>query len=293
MTGVVVRDRRKALLLLAGSRYEVYAPGPKVGRAFQHGKAAATVKELCLLCDGDKVTRDKFGREQTCDSCGGRGWHKVDLMVDGERGSWEEQQQASARTRRALCDHCAGSGLENPSSSSGERCRYCDGAGKVSVPIDRPILSDTDRESDVVLSEWERMLEQREQAGSYREYDKCIAELARRSKHLHDVFHRVYVVKAASPGLLHPTEARCLELAVVKLLGWMPQEIRVPRELLAAEKVRQPTLKGKHVPKRLLASRDAEILERYRAGEKAAEIADALDLHVSSVMRALDRAEAA
>ena len=288
--GVVVPDRKRALILLAGCRYDVYAPGPKAGRAFSRGKAAATVKEPCLLCDGEKVTRDKFGRESTCESCQGRGWHKVDPMLNAEhRGSWEEQARVTAGTRRHLCDRCAGLGVWK-----GERCGRCDGAGKVSVPIRRAVLSESDRETDVVLSEWERMMVRREESGSFREYDRCVAELARRSPHRHDVFHRVHVVGTASAGLLSGTEATLLSQAITDLLRWMPREIVVPREILAADRrEKQDPPKGKHAPKTLLADRDASILERYRAGEKAAMIAADMNMHVSSVMRALERAEAA
>lgn len=287
--GIVVKDRRKALLLLAGSRYEVYAPGPKAGQAFKHGKAAATRKDPCQLCDGDKVTRDRFGREQTCESCKGRGWHKVDPMIDSKAGSWEEQKLAASGTRRVLCDRCAGAGVWKQ-----ERCGMCDGAGKVSVPIVRPVISDADRETDVVLSEWDRMLELREKSGSFKEYDKCVAELARRSPHRHRVFHEVHVVKVASAGMLHPTQATLLEQAIRNLLAWMPVEILVPREIVQAERrVKQPAPKGRRAPENLIADRDAEMLERYRAGVKAAVIASDFDLHVSSVMRAIDRAEQA
>jgi hypothetical protein len=91
VSGVVVKDRKKALLLLAGSRYDL-APGPKAGQAFRHGKAAPTRKDVCLLCDGERVVRDKFGRESTCESCQGRGWHKVDPMLNRQaREEWWEK----------------------------------------------------------------------------------------------------------------------------------------------------------------------------------------------------------
>jgi hypothetical protein len=282
VSGVVVPDRRKALLLLAGSRYDVYAPGPKVGKAFQHGKAAATVKEPCLLCDGDRVTRDKFGREQPCESCKGRGWHKVDPMLNKQAESWEEQKQASANTRRVLCDRCAGQGVWK-----NERCGMCDGAGKVSVPLERAILSDADRETDVVLNEWERMLVRREESGSYREFDKCVADL---EPHRRRVFHEVHVVKSASAGMLHPTQAIELERAMVQLLRWMPREIVVPREILALEKrVAQRPVKGNGVSKAQLVSRDAEIAAAYKGGRRTVEIAESFGLSDSQVQRILNR----
>jgi DNA invertase Pin-like site-specific DNA recombinase len=285
MSGVVVPDRRKALLLLAGSRYDVYAPGPKVGKAFQHGKAAATVKEPCLLCDGDRVTRDKFGREQPCESCKGRGWHKVDPMLNKQAESWEEQKQASANTRRVLCDRCAGQGVWK-----NERCGMCDGAGKVSVSLERAILSDADRETDVVLNEWERMLVRREESGSYREFDKCVAEL---EPHRRRVFHEVHVVKTASAGMLHPTQAIELERAMVQLLKWMPREIVVPREILALEKrVAQAKPKGRHAPKNLMAARDAEIAVAYEGGKRTPEIASEFGLSDSQVQKILNEAAA-
>jgi DNA-binding NarL/FixJ family response regulator len=77
-------------------------------------------------------------------------------------------------------------------------------------------------------------------------------------------------------------------------LDWMPSEIVVPREILEAERrTKQAPPKGRNAPKNLLADRDAEILSRYRSGEKAAAIAEDLDLHVVSVMRAINRAEEA
>jgi hypothetical protein len=285
--GVVVRDRKKALLLLAGSRHDL-APGPKVGQAFRHGKAAPTRKEPCLLCDGDKVVRDKFGREAACESCKGQGWHKVDPMLNRQAGSWEEQKLTAAGTRRVMCDRCAGAGVWK-----GERCEMCDGSGKVSVPIVRAELADNTDDVDVVLNEWERMLEQREASGSYREYDRCVAELARRSPHRYRVFHEVHVIKVAWAGGLHPTQARLLEQAIVNLLAWMPREIVVPRGIAHPAKGKQDPPKGKHAPKALMGNRDSDMLERYRSGEKAAAIAGDLGLHVSSVMRALERAEAA
>jgi hypothetical protein len=285
VSGVVVPDRRKALLLLAGSRYDVYAPGPKVGKAFQHGKAAATVKEPCLLCDGDRVTRDKFGREQPCESCKGRGWHKVDPMLNKQAESWEEQKQASANTRRVLCDRCAGQGVWK-----NERCGMCDGAGKVSVPLERAILSDADRETDVVLNEWERMLVRREESGSYREFDKCVADL---EPHRRRVFHEVHVVKSASAGMLHPTQAIELERAMVQLLRWMPREIVVPREILALEKrvVQQRPLKGKGVSRGQLDGRDSEIVQRAVVnGESVKALAVELGLSERTIQRVLNAA---
>jgi hypothetical protein len=284
--GVVVPDRRKALLLLAGSRYDVYAPGPKMGKAFQHGKAAATVKDPCLLCDGDKVTRDRFGREQTCESCKGRGWHKVDPMLNKQAASWEEQKQASAGTRRVMCDRCGGQGVWK-----GDRCGPCSGDGKVSVPIQRPILSDADRETDVVLNEWERMLVRREQSGSYREFDKWVAELARRSPHRHRVFHEVHVVKTASAGMLHPTQASLLAQAVTDLLAWMPSEILVPREILALERrVAQQAPRGKGVSETQRRDRNSEIVQRAVEGESVQALAADLGLSERTVQRVLDAA---
>ena len=285
--GQVVPDRTRALLLLAGSRYDVYAPGPKNSRTFAHGKAAPTKKELCKLCDGERVLRDKFGREQPCESCGGRGYHKVDPMLNSDASTWEAQAQTSAGTRRALCDRCAGAGVWK-----GERCGMCDGAGKVSVPIKRAVLSKSDAEVDVALNEWERMLDRREKAGSYREYDKCIAELHRRSPHRHRIFHEVHVVRVKSQGLLSGTEADMLAQAVRDLLLWMPREIVVPREIVQADERVQKQPKGRKVPPKMLAARDQEIVARYEAGGKTAEIAAEFGLSAAQVQRVLNKAAA-
>jgi hypothetical protein len=328
--GVVVHDRTKALLLLAGSRYDVYAPGPKVGQAFKHGKAAATKKELCLRCDGDGVVKDKFGRESACESCRGRGWHKVDPMLNKEhQDSWEVQAQESAGTRRVDCDRCAGKGVVPSGAATAdelddgaerwtidrlglsadrpletrlyhteeaadghERCVACDGSGKVSVPIVRAELSDDDRVAEGVLNDWDRMMLRREQAGSYAEYDKCVAELARRSPHRHRVFHEVHVVKTASAGMLSGTQATELRRAVSQLLDWMPHEIVVPREIVEAEKRLSKPVKGRGVSKAQLGDRDAEIAARYEEGVRTPELAVEYGLSESQVQRILNKTAA-
>ena len=290
--GQVVRDRTRALLLLAGARYDVYAPGPKNSRTFAHGKAAPTKKEPCELCDGDKVTRDKFGRESTCESCKGRGWHPRDPMLNQDRQGatdWQAQARATAGTRRVLCDSCGGHGVENPAATESVRCRYCDGAGKVSVPIERVVLNDSDREVDVVLNEWERMLVAREgdgtrpASGSFAEYDKCVAELARRSPHRLRVFREVYEIKVKSEGFLSETEGRLLSQAVADLLAWMPEVILVPREIVQADErqSKQPHGRGSRPADR--AARDAEIIRRFKAKEPVREIASWAGLSVGRV----------
>jgi hypothetical protein len=207
-------------------------------------------------------------------------------MLNKQAESWEEQKQASANTRRVLCDRCAGQGVWK-----NERCSMCDGAGKVSVPLERAILSDADRETDVVLNEWERMLVRREESGSYREFDKCVAELARRSPLRHRVFHEVHVVKSASAGMLHPTQALELERGLVLLLRWMPREIVVPREILALEKrvVQQRPLKGKGVSRGQLDGRDSEIVQRAVVnGESVKALAVELGLSERTIQRVLN-----
>jgi hypothetical protein len=280
--GVVVRDRKKALLLLAGSRHDL-APGPKVGQAFRHGKAAPTRKEPCLLCDGDKVVRDKFGREAACESCKGQGWHKVDPMLNRQARSWEEQKQATAGTRRVMCDRCAGAGVWKS-----ERCEPCDGAGKVSVPIVRAELVDNTDDVDVELNEWERMLERREASGSYRAFDKAMAKLESDYPHRYRVFNEVHVLKVASAGLLSGTQADMLVQAIVNLLAWMPREIVVPRGV-AFPAPRNGAVKGKGVSDGQRGARDREIVERSSVESPQALAAD-MGISVRQVQRVLDAA---
>jgi hypothetical protein len=282
--GVVVKDRKKALLLLAGSRHDL-APGPKVGQAFRHGKAAPTRKDVCLLCDGDRVVRDRFGRESACESCKGLGWHKVDPMLNKQAGSWEEQKLSATGTRRVMCDRCAGAGVWK-----GARCEMCDGSGKVSVPIVRAELADNTDDTDVVLNEWERMLERREASGSYREFDKCMDRLEREYRHGHRVFNEVHVLGVASAGWLSGTQADMLALAIAKLLAWMPREIVVPRGI-AFPAPRNGAVKGKGVSNGQRGARDQEIVQCANVGgETAQALAARMRISVRQVQRVLDAA---
>jgi hypothetical protein len=127
------------------------------------------------------------------------------------------------------------------------------------------------------------MMLRREDAGSYAEYDRCVAELARRSPHRHAVFHRVHVVKTASAGLLSGTEATELERAVRQLLGWMPHEILVPREIVEAEKRLSKPVKGRGVSQVQRDGRDEEIKAAFRAGAKPKDLAAEYGLSVPRV----------
>jgi DNA-binding NarL/FixJ family response regulator len=143
-----------------------------------------------------------------------------------------------------------------------------------------------------VLNDWDRMMLRREQAGSYAEYDKCVAELARRSPHRHRVFHEVHVVKTASAGMLSGTQATELRRAVSQLLDWMPHEIVVPREIVEAEKRLSKPVKGRGVSKAQLGDRDAEIAARYEEGVRTPELAVEYGLSESQVQRILNKTAA-
>ena len=128
-------SRLEAVSALLWSLEDVQ-PSPKCSRSYDvRGEAPDSWTE-CENCAGKGLTQDRFGRETPCEPCGGKGRFQVDSHT-GERISGEESA-APVRTRRVLCDRCAGTGVM-PGRLSGEtgivRCTMCDGAGRVSVPL--------------------------------------------------------------------------------------------------------------------------------------------------------------
>jgi hypothetical protein len=283
MAGVVLKDRRKALLLLASSLHD-YTAGPStwsknpLSSRTERGKDAPTTKEPCSLCDGKGVVFDKFKREETCGECSGRGWDWIDAYTR-KRVSTADAP-APAQTRRVMCDRCAGFGVWK-----GDRCELCDGAGKVSVPIVRDVgKADPDKSSDG-LGPWDRAIDRRGKAGSYHELDVALDGLPRLRRRL---FHLVYVAKSA--GLLSETEHREVERAVHQLLDAMPAEIRVPRDVVAAGKRKQLAPRGYDVSQGQRDQRDAVWKARYKAGETTAAIALSDGVDRSTVDRGIRRA---
>jgi hypothetical protein len=281
MAGVVLKDRRKALLLLASSLHD-YSPGPKPGKSptssrVERGRPAASKKELCVACDGNQTTKDKFGRDVECKECAGKGFFLVDPMMNVEVSKWSDPP-TSAFTRRALCDRCAGDG-----TWKGDRCPSCDGAGRVSVPIHRDM--GTQEQGPDELGAWDRAIARRDEAGSYHELDVALDGLPRLRRRL---FHMVYVSRSA--GLLSETEHREVERAVHQLLDAMPDEIRVPRDVVAAGKRKQLAPRGYDVSQGQRDHRDAGWRARYKAGETTSAIALSDGVDRSTVDRGIRRA---
>lgn len=268
MTALVVRDRILACRLLAGALDDLTL-GPSTWRKnplnYRHepGRPAPSVKEICLTCDGDKITRDKYGRSQTCADCEGRGWHLIDPMIQKDARAWNEPA-ASAFTRRHLCPRCGGEGVWKS-----ERCTDCNGSGAITVPIDpgpqEPPLTD-------VVTFLEHAIERRDQEGDFHALELALTVLRQRSPHRYRVYWHV-AVRRRPIADLSERETRWLAEADRDLEAMMPAEIRVPGYLLSARKAVREQLRsvnGRVTDVRVLQQRNEAIRAAYNSGEMTA-----------------------
>lgn len=129
-------SRLRSLHALAWSLPDVN-PAPTMAKWGAVRGEAPSSWQMCETCDGEGVVEDKFHREGRCPECGGAGRFRVDAFTGLRVGA--SDSAAPVRTRRVLCDRCGGGGVMAGrliGESGLVRCDMCDGAGKLSVPVE-------------------------------------------------------------------------------------------------------------------------------------------------------------
>lgn len=269
MTAVLVADKILACRLLAGALFDMLhfpetSTGAMLRKQTLRGEAPTQWVE-CERCSGEG--RDRFRR--TCRDCDSAGRVKIDPYTGRVVAS--EQSAAPPRLDRWLCNICHGRGVEpkNPQV----RCRACEGDGyREHPPLTAVQPADPLRGDPATVLE--QAILRRDEAGSFRELELCLAHLRRQSRHRHRVYWQVAVLRDRSTSDLSETERRWLAEADRDLAELMPDEIRVPGWLLHAEKALREQLKlvrGKAADPKALAWRNTEIRRRFDTGEATLE----------------------
>jgi hypothetical protein len=292
VTNLVLPDRKRALILLAEHLYDSLA-GPK-GQRFHHGtgQAAPSHYEPCQACGGTwrtgsltgvrygvnpgtGWTTDRFGRKHPCEACGGRtdedgSLHKgagrvgMDSMTGRKVGT---EEAPAKRSSSWVCNFCFGLGVKH-----GKRCEPCAGSGRRehSAFVLAGVSDEPDGTTDFELPAFDRAIDERDKAGDFHRLEIALGELARRSPHYWRTFHAVHVVKTRRDFELDYRARVWLQQAYATLLNLMPAEIRVPRDLVYAERAKReqrPAVRGR-VDMRALGDRNAWMREEFSSGRK-------------------------
>lgn len=274
--------RLLALRMLAWSFYD-FGPSVKGSStgAGERGEMATAPRE-CAACGGEGVRRDRWGREQPCESCRGRGSVRVDPYTEkAEAAVWAG---SGLRSRRVLCDACGGSGRWG---AHGDTCSRCGGSGGFSVPFE--VLEDPLR-GDPSLR-LEEALESRSRAGSYSELGRALDGLLVASPARWRGFWEWMAVEP-SEGLWDVAGPSWAE---VFLLGRMPGRIRVPADVryawehrhVHARQAEQARERSRSRVHRRLTARDRQIRELYADGRGLPSdvIAERFGISASQVRR--------
>lgn len=251
---------------------------------------AATRRQECPTCRGDRQVRDKFQRLVSCVTCEGKGWVKVDPYTQrSDAVGWA----SGPPTRRVLCDACGGSGRRG---AHGEGCGRCGGSGGFSVPL---VAEDDVLRGDPAVR-LESQLERRARAGSYVELERALGRLLASDQWAWREFIRTRVLVDArhedSEGAWDREPATSGERT---LLGWMPRPIRVPADVRHAwehrhvhrRQAEQAREKARYGSKGRRDRRDRQIRELYDRGRGLSSdvLADRFGISTSQVRRIVSR----
>lgn len=266
-------------------------PGPVAQQAFGTAGMAADGWQLCEGCDGEGVTRDKFGRESSCSGCGGAGRYRVDSFT-GLRVSAVDSDGPS-RTRRLVCDRCGGSGTV-PAIYLGlegrgvpwPTCPSCDGAGSVSVLAEQrdPVGVGFDGSE----------LSRRRETGDWARLEWALAVVAQASRPTWRLWVRVRV---QGERVAAPSEAIVVAECDRLLLNLLPDQLRCPkwaRDAFAERHKRADAVEAQRRV-RVFEARGTRSHKRLRARELVTlgySVAEAAELAGCSV-RTVQRAAAA
>jgi hypothetical protein len=271
LEGLLVADRRAQTIQLLGSLYNEF-PGPKPNLRTPAGLAPGRL-EPCADCNGTGNTRDRYSRLTACTRCQGRGKLAYDTMDSLHTPVGSHETLPTARPRNTVkCDACEGEGAHG----NGRRCRHCNGEGRVNEHVFELVINDDEPEPADVFDRWEKALDRRNTAGSYRELDRALADLSRRSYLERRLVEVVYVTAAKTPDELSTRARERLEVALNYLVNRMPDRIVVPREVARNAEIvaeRRTRAKGRGSHPKALEQRAVEMRRHARDGRSPQWIA--------------------
>lgn len=308
--------RSDKLIVLLWSLHD-FTPGPKSALRTTAGFAPPERWSPCDHCAGLGVVPDRFRRPTPCPvcavecpDCAGTGFdvakdapcgrckttglvaaprHKGEVKLD-EMDS-DRQPVGSTETgvrtkpaRTVRCDGCDGTGvggahLDELGREYRDPCRHCGGSGRRTVAVFDLSLERKQSDGDTRL---EDALERREDAGSYRELDRALADLKAAWPSLHRA-----VVDALVSGDPEALKLTLVERAGVPfLLARMPEPIRVSGAVVRAWKAareRRALAVGRGAGRVAIERRDKDIRSLVRQGKPAQWVAAEFGLTVARV----------
>jgi len=295
--------RRERIVLLLASLPDLL-PAPKGSLRTTSGLGAVR-RVACPDCGDTQHPgwhEDRFGTREPCETCGGRvtktgrkvrgrGRVTVDPMDADLKPIRTSDDNPTRPARMVGCDACGGypdrggSGVGKPHVDEEgreyhERCPYCDGTGW------RPKASDT-AHLFVPPDERDSHNDRLRSAGSY-------ADLERELAGLHSLQRRMVRLKWVEGDGLElddPTDDGLAESGMLQLERRMPADIRVPREVIEADKRRREhlrRLKGLGRSREAVQARDKQIRRLIRQNKSSQWIAWEYGLSVSQVNRIVD-----
>lgn len=299
--------RREKLVVLLWSLHD-FTPGPKSALRTVSGLTAGERVPCpdCGLSDHVGYRVDSFKRRTPCVTCGGKpepsGKHGQWLVRDAGRGSVQVDRMDSLRapvrtadqaapptkpSRTVRCDGCAGEGvggahLDEAGREFRDPCRYCGGSGRRTVAVFDLSVEREQSGSDTRLDD---AIKRREDAGSYAELDRALADLKAEWPSLHRA-----VVDALVLGDPEAVKLTLVEKAGVPfLLARMPEQIRVSGEVVKAWKAsrdRRALAVGRGAGKVARGKRDAEVKRLVLREHRPSQwVAAEYGLSVSTVNR--------
>jgi hypothetical protein len=298
-------DRRRPQLELALRHlHDIREPSPKAPSMRAEAGFAPAHRIPCPDCghtDDPGWHVDGFKRRTPCVTCGGqpadqgrkakggKGVVMVDPMDADRKAIGSTDTHATARpVRMVKCDACQDAAGEPTGMFRGERCPYCDGAGKRPLHVFNLQL-DTREQADVILDHVQRQVDQRTKDTRWVQLERALCDLARHSWAARRLVERVYIVDAITLAELSMPGLEKLELGMRYLLTRLPLDWSAPAGLRANERLlrdRRTRARGRGQE---VGRRDKEIREHARAGRSPGWIAAEYGLSVRTVYEVVNR----
>lgn len=308
-------DRRRQIELLLATRFDLLwfptAPGFKATGKTKTGKRPSRFMP-CERCGGYEVwrdgirtahvngtgtIRDRFGRENPCEVCNGKGrvpWDEYTGEIVVTDASEPKLGELIRRdTKRVKCPDCQDLSGRATGQVRGAGCRRCEGTGLAAVPGSWVSGPRQDDDGYTGLDPLTASILRRDQAGSWHELDLALAgfdlALAGFSKHVNKPPRYLSLTVNADQArrlldeLYLPPPSRVyealtrfeqalVELAMAYIDARMPDPIIVPRDVVANARERQQALKGNALNGLSRERRDKLIRQWDRQGKPRAWI---------------------